>query len=463
MAKKRKIAANSLPPSQPEPPPHQPVKVEEDPEEEEEAEYEEVEYEEELEEEEEEDGEEDAEGQSDEEDDGEDEDLLDAPSRSLLDSFSKEALISLLLEAAENYPQVAVRILESAEADPSQRKIFVHGLKWDTTSEILSEEFVKYGEIENCRVIPDKTTGKSKGYGFVIYKSIRGALQALKEPQKLIGGRMTSCQLASVGNFQTQIPSSQEPGMCESEHTQKKIYVSNVGAELDPKRLTAFFSRYGEIEEGPLGLDKETGKPRGFCLYVYKTVESAKMALAEPHKQFEGVTLHCQKAIDGPKLHKKQMIQMQMPQNIQSQQFTNNLAPSFAGSSSTVVPAVIPGNLMAPPPLQQHHQGLSLNPAALGQALTTLIAAQGSGLNLLGAFGSVGPGAGLVNNPVVMPSLGSQLVQGGYGNQATGNIGLSGYRNQAAGNIGLSGSSKKLNGRGRGGRSQRGGRAYMGR
>ncbi|XP_075491419.1 UBP1-associated protein 2A-like [Primulina tabacum] len=445
MAKKRKIAAKPLQqPQEPEPPQLQVEVVEEEEEDpEEEAEYEEVEYEEELEEEDEEE-----EGKSsDEEDNGEDEDLVDVPSRSLLDSFTKEALISLLCEAAENHPDVAERILESAEADPSQRKIFVHGLKWDTTSEILSEEFVKYGEIENCRVIPDKTTGKSKGYGFVIYKSIRGASQALKEPQKIIGGRMTCCQLASVGNFQPLKPSSQEPGSYESECTQRKIYVSNVGAELDPKRLTAFFSRYGEIEVGPLGLDKETGKPRGFCLFVYKMVESAKMALAEPHKQFEGVTLHCQKAIDGPKSHKKQTIQMQKPQNIQSQQYANNLAPSFAGSAA--VPGVIPGNLTAP--FQQHpQQGLSFNPAALGQALTTLMAAQGAGLNLLGAFGSVGPGAGLVNNPAVVPSM-SQLVQGGYGNQTAGNIGQSGY-------------SRMQKGRGGGGGgSQRGGRAYRGR
>lgn len=50
-----------------------------------------------------------------------------------------------------------------------------------------------------------------------------------------------------------------------------------------------------------LGLDKTTGKPKGFALFVYKSIESAKKALEEPHKNFEGTILHCQKAIDGPK------------------------------------------------------------------------------------------------------------------------------------------------------------------
>ncbi|GFP94237.1 ubp1-associated protein 2a [Phtheirospermum japonicum] len=88
-------------------------------------------------------------------------------------------------------------------------------------------------------------------------------------------------------------------GPPQSEYTQRKIYVSNVSAELDPRKLLEFFSKFGEIEEGPLGLDKQTGKPRGFCLFVYKSLESAKKALEEPHKNYEGHMLHCQKAVDG--------------------------------------------------------------------------------------------------------------------------------------------------------------------
>ncbi|KAK4780439.1 hypothetical protein SAY87_016545 [Trapa incisa] len=59
------------------------------------------------------------------------------------------------------------------------------------------------------------------------------------------------------------------------------------------------------IEEGPLGLDKVMGKSKGFCLFVYKTLESAKKSLEEPYKIFEDM-LHCQKAIDGPKPWKSQ-------------------------------------------------------------------------------------------------------------------------------------------------------------
>lgn len=47
-------------------------------------------------------------------------------------------------------------------------------------------------------------------------------------------------------------------------------------------RLLNVFLSYGEIEEGPLGFVKVTGRSRGFALFVYKNSESAQAALADP-------------------------------------------------------------------------------------------------------------------------------------------------------------------------------------
>ena len=41
-----------------------------------------------------------------------------------------------------------------------------------------------------------------------------------------------------------------------------------------------------------MGLDKAIGNSMGFCLFVYKSMESAKRVLEEPHKEFEGHALH---------------------------------------------------------------------------------------------------------------------------------------------------------------------------
>ncbi|KAF3440467.1 hypothetical protein FNV43_RR18751 [Rhamnella rubrinervis] len=361
-----------------------------------------------------------------------DDDDDEEPIEALLEPFRKDQVVNLLREAADKHRDIADRIRKVADEDPAHRKIFVHGLGWDTNAEALVNAFKQYGEIEDCKAVCDKVSGKSKGYGFILFKSRAGACKALKQPQKKIGNRTTACQLASVGpvpsnaSASSAAPAAQTQGS-SSEYTQRKIYVSNVGAELDPQKLYAFFAKYGEIEEGPLGIDKMTGKPKGFCLFVYRTAESAKAALEEPHKNFEGHILHCQRAIDGPKPRKSQhQNQHHHHNNSQSNQFQRNGNPGFVGG-----PVTAPGHLMAPAgPGMGFNQGpaapQALNPA-LGQAITALLATQGAGLgltNLLGTFGSTG-----AVNPGV--SVAAHGMQGGYGSQASISPGvMGGHGNQ---------------------------------
>ncbi|CAL0317399.1 unnamed protein product [Lupinus luteus] len=378
----------------------------------------------------------------------------DDPIQNLLEHFGKDQLSTLLCAAAANHRDVADRIRNTANADPSHRKIFVHGLGWDTTAETLISAFRQYGEIEDCKAVADKITGKSKGYGFILFKTRSGARKALEQPQKKIGNRITSCQLASLGPVQQQpnnvaqasfnntpAPSKSAAFVLPvgSEYTQRKIFVSNVGAELDPQRLLAFFSKFGEIEEGPLGLDKVTGKPKGFCLFVYKRIEGARKALEEPHKAFEGHVLHCQQAIDGPKPGKLQQQQAQTqrvpiavgaPATTTPMQFQRSGNPGFVSSAL----AATPGHLMAPSgPVIGFNQGATAVPMqtmdpALGQALTALLTSHGAaGLGLNGLLGTLGSSAAV--NPGV-PSLGHGM-HVGYNSQANVNPGtIGGYGNQ---------------------------------
>lgn len=52
---------------------------------------------------------------------------------------------------------------------PKHSKIFVGGLAWKTQTDTLKSYFDQFGEILEAVVIIDRTTGKSKGYGFVIF------------------------------------------------------------------------------------------------------------------------------------------------------------------------------------------------------------------------------------------------------------------------------------------------------
>merc|ERR1719476_145947 len=85
--------------------------------------------------------------------------------------------------------------------DVAQRRLFVRGLAFATTTETFLQVFSQYGEIEEGTVVPDKskTDGSSKGFGFVTFKTREAAINALSEPVKEIDGRRTTACFAARG------------------------------------------------------------------------------------------------------------------------------------------------------------------------------------------------------------------------------------------------------------------------
>ena len=47
------------------------------------------------------------------------------------------------------------------------KKLYVGNLPWSTTDTDLEEIFARYGEVQSARVITDRETGRSRGFGFV--------------------------------------------------------------------------------------------------------------------------------------------------------------------------------------------------------------------------------------------------------------------------------------------------------
>ncbi|KAK8178488.1 hypothetical protein BC567DRAFT_149093, partial [Phyllosticta citribraziliensis] len=74
------------------------------------------------------------------------------------------------------------------EWDPAHFRIFVGNLAGEVTDESLHKAFSRYTSIQKARVVRDKRTTKSKGYGFVSFSNGDDYFQAAKEMQgKYIG------------------------------------------------------------------------------------------------------------------------------------------------------------------------------------------------------------------------------------------------------------------------------------
>ena len=58
-------------------------------------------------------------------------------------------------------------------------KIYVGGLPYAATEQQLSDLFAQHGAVESARVITDKFTGQSRGFGFVEMSSDEEAQKAI--------------------------------------------------------------------------------------------------------------------------------------------------------------------------------------------------------------------------------------------------------------------------------------------
>lgn len=61
------------------------------------------------------------------------------------------------------------------------KKLFVGGLNFDTNDYGLRDAFARFGEIVEAKVINERDTGRSRGFGFVTFAESDSARSAIAE------------------------------------------------------------------------------------------------------------------------------------------------------------------------------------------------------------------------------------------------------------------------------------------
>ena len=133
--------------------------------------------------------------------------------KSVVKGMMNEDLVkNILIRFAETRTDIRQEMMAMASEDVTTRKLFVRGLAWSISDAELASAFESFGPIEEAVVVRvvllysflshslththnkqvrDKTTGNSKGFGFVTFKTISSAVNALSVTNKssVIGGR----------------------------------------------------------------------------------------------------------------------------------------------------------------------------------------------------------------------------------------------------------------------------------
>jgi len=101
--------------------------------------------------------------------------------------FADEASIAQVVEAAPH--QLDGRKIDPKKAERRDGKMFVGGVKGETTDDTIIEYFEKFGMVETVDRPVDKATGKNKSFCFVTFKKDGIMKQAVKERFHEIDGK----------------------------------------------------------------------------------------------------------------------------------------------------------------------------------------------------------------------------------------------------------------------------------
>jgi len=63
---------------------------------------------------------------------------------------------------------------------PQNNELYIGNIDYKVSYHDLKKTFGECGEIVSLKVIKDSQTGKSKGFGFIRYKTVKDAKKALK-------------------------------------------------------------------------------------------------------------------------------------------------------------------------------------------------------------------------------------------------------------------------------------------
>lgn len=130
------------------------------------------------------------------------------------------------------------------EWDPAHFRIFVGNLAGEVTDDSLLKAFAKYPSVQKARVIRDKRTTKSKGYGFVSFANGDEYFQAAKDMQ----GKYIGSHPVLIKRAVTEVRPS-------TVHNNKGKHNNNKNKNKDKKA-----SGHGTIEYG--GVEKKAPKTK---------------------------------------------------------------------------------------------------------------------------------------------------------------------------------------------------------
>lgn len=150
------------------------------------------------------------------------------------------------------------------------------------TASELSATFSEAGKVRSAKIIYDRLTDRSRGFGFVTMGSIDDAKEAIRTfDGSQIGGRTVKVNFPEVpmGEERTVMGPKIASNNKSFVDTPHKIYAGNLGWGVTSQELRDAFADQPGFVSAKVIYERESGRSRGFGFVSFSSAESAQSAL----------------------------------------------------------------------------------------------------------------------------------------------------------------------------------------
>ncbi|KAF1986124.1 hypothetical protein K402DRAFT_404566 [Aulographum hederae CBS 113979] len=182
-------------------------------------------------------------------------------------------------KAEDSTPAASKKAKTQGSGAVTSGNVFVGSLSWNVDEDWLQREFEEFGDIVSVRVITDRDSGRSKGFGYVEFKNAADAEKAIEAKH---GSEIDNRQI-NVNSAEARPANKPNDSKARAQRfgdsvsaPSDTLFIGNLSFDANEEMVADGVSGHGNIQSIRLPTDRESGQLKGYGYITFSSVDEAK-------------------------------------------------------------------------------------------------------------------------------------------------------------------------------------------